>query len=144
MKRSSLILVAALALLTPWLAYTEDAASYNASVVTISTEQAKKLYDLGATFIDVRDEEEWRLGHIENAHHVEFDHNFSRLRELESVDEDTPLVIYCNSRNCETGIYASAVSLFWGFSNVFYYAEGYFSWILQDYPAVMNLTATLD
>ncbi|MGQ9425927.1 rhodanese-like domain-containing protein [Gilvimarinus sp. F26214L] len=111
-------------------------------VVAVSLSQAKRLYDLGAVFIDVRSDEEWRLGHIKGAHHVNFRRNFARLKDLEGVDRKTALVFYCSSLECKTGPYASAVSKEWGFKNVFYFQAGYFAWMLEDYPIVINADVT--
>lgn len=109
-------------------------------VITISADQAKQLFDAGVTFIDVRSKDEWHLGHIKNALHIEFNQDFEQLRRWDQARKDKPIVIYCSSSECQSGALASAVSLYWGFNKVFYFADGYFSWLLQDYPAVMNTT----
>ncbi|MEX1034135.1 MAG: rhodanese-like domain-containing protein [Cellvibrionaceae bacterium] len=107
-------------------------------VIIVNIEEAKRLYDLGAVFIDVRGDEEWGLGHIKGAQHVNFRKNFVKLKNLSGVDKDTPLVFYCASIECEAGPYASAVSIEWGFENVFYFRSGYFSWMLKDHPINMD------
>lgn len=111
-------------------------------VVIVDLHQAKRLYDLGAVFIDVRNDEEWRLGHIKNARHVNFRKNFVKLKSLDGIDKETPLVFYCAMLECTSGPYASAVSIEWGFENVFYFQRGYFSWMLEDYPVDMNNEVT--
>lgn len=105
-------------------------------------EQAKRLYDLGAVFIDVRRDEEWRLGHIENARHVSFRKNFAQLKELDGINKKTPLVFYCSMSECKTGPYASAISMEWGYENVFYFRRGYFAWMAEDYPIDMSQQLT--
>jgi rhodanese-related sulfurtransferase len=108
------------------------------SVLTVSLQEAKRLWDLGAVFIDVRSDEEWHLGRIKNARHVNFRRNFAKLKTLEGINSETPLVFYCSMPECKTGPYASAVSMEWGFKNVFYFPRGYFAWMLQDYPIDME------
>lgn len=111
-------------------------------VVTLGLGQAKRLYDLGAVFIDVREDDEWQLGHIKNARHVNFRRNFVELKSLEGVNQDTPLVFYCSMPECKVGPYAAAVSIEWGYTNVFYFPRGYFAWMLQDYPIELNSGVT--
>ena len=103
-------------------------------VVTVSVQQAKRLHDLGATFIDIRSLDEWRIGHIDNALHLDFYEDLNSLRENPEISKNTPLVFYCESSECMQAAYASAVSIFWGFDNVFYFQDGYFAWLLKDYP----------
>lgn len=108
------------------------------SVMTVSLQEAKRLWDLGAVFIDVRSDEEWHLGRIKNARHVNFRKNFAKLKTLDGINSETPLVFYCAMPECKTGPYASAVSMEWGFKNVFYFPRGYFAWMMQDYPIDME------
>jgi rhodanese-related sulfurtransferase len=108
------------------------------SVMTVSLEEAKRLWDLGAVFVDVRSDAEWQLGRIRNARHVNFRKNFAKLKTLDGINSETPLVFYCSMPECKSGPYASAVSMEWGFKNVFYFPRGYFAWMLQDYPIDMN------
>jgi rhodanese-related sulfurtransferase len=110
---------------------------------TINVFQAKHLYDKGAVFIDVRSDEEWEIGHIDGAIHLDFQRDFAKLYGANGITRDTPLVIYCNSSNCLRSAYASAVSVYWGFRNVFYFRSGYFSWMLEDFPVNMSLIAKL-
>ncbi|WP_439135662.1 rhodanese-like domain-containing protein [Pseudomaricurvus sp.] len=105
---------------------------------TINVFKAKELYDRGAVFIDVRNNDEWTIGHIDGAIHLDFQKDFAKLYSSKLVNRDTPIVIYCNSSNCLRSAYAVAVSVHWGFSNVYYFREGYFAWILEDYPSIMS------
>ena len=108
---------------------------------TVNVFEAKQLYDRGAVFIDVRGDEEWSIGHIKGAIHLDFQRDFAKLYGANGITRETPLVIYCNSSNCLRSAYASAVSVYWGFRNVFYFRNGYFSWMLEDYPVTMQQVA---
>ena len=103
-------------------------------VITVSLEQAKRLHDLGATFIDIRSHDAWQIGHIDKALHYDFYNDLDSLRNSEEITKDTPLVFYCESSECLQAAYASAVSLFWGYDKVFYFQDGYYAWLLKDYP----------
>ena len=108
---------------------------------TVNVFEAKQLYDRGAVFIDVRGDEEWSIGHIKGAIHLDFQRDFAKLYGANGITRETPLVIYCNSSNCLRSAYASAVSVYWGFRNVFYFRNGYFSWMLEDFPVTMQQVA---
>ena len=103
-------------------------------VITINLEQAKKLHELGATFIDIRSPESWRIGHIDKALNFDFYEDLNGIKQSPQIAKDTPLVFYCESSECVQAAYASAVSLFWGYDKVFYFQDGYFAWLLKDYP----------
>lgn len=144
MKQRSWWFLAVLTLCLPSLAAEQSGTIDLQRVVTIDVFQAKQLFDLGAVFIDVRNDNEWQLGHIRNAVHLDFKRDFASIRSMTGIDEQTPLVIYCNSSECLLSAYASAVSAFWGYRKVFYFRDGYFSWMLQDFPVVMNLSARFE
>ena len=145
MKQCSWWFLAVLTLCLPSMA-TEQSGTIDLQqrVVTVDVFQAKQLFDLGAVFVDVRSNSEWQLGHIANALHLDFQRDFENIRTMTEIDQQTPLVIYCSSSECLLGAYASAVSAFWGYQNVFYFRAGYFGWMLQDFPVVMNLSARLE
>ncbi|GAB3100970.1 rhodanese-like domain-containing protein [Aestuariicella hydrocarbonica] len=124
--------------------YSDESPAGITGAVTVDVFQAKQLYDRGALFVDVRADEEWSIGHIAGAVHLDFQRDFAKLYAAEGVTRDTPLVLYCNSSNCLRSAYASAVSVYWGFKNVFYFRAGYFAWLLEDFPAVMSHVAVVD
>lgn len=110
---------------------------------TVSVFEAKRLYDSGAVFIDVRGDEEWGIGRIAGAIHLDFQRDFAKLYGANGITRETPLVIYCSSSNCLRSAYASAVSVYWGFKRVHYFRAGYFSWMLEDYPVDLPQVARL-
>ncbi len=111
---------------------------------TINVFQAKYLYDQGAVFIDVRSDEEWQIGHIQDAIHLDFQRDFGFLYQASDIPRDTPLVIYCNSIDCLRSAYACSVSVIWGFSRVYYFRSGYFAWLLEDFPVVTGILASME
>lgn len=125
-------------ILAPLLAEAAVQEGTATKVIVVNLDQAKRLYDLGAVFIDVRDDEQWELGRIKNARHVNFRKNFASLKTLKGIDKETPLVFYCSSAECEIGPYAAAVSMEWGYEKVLYFQAGYFAWMLEDYPIDME------
>ena len=66
-----------------------DKSSYRSPVhvdgaITTSLPEAKKLYDQGMVFIDVRNPRFYAKGHIPGAHHFDFKNNFDESK-LDSV-----------------------------------------------------------
>ena len=138
----SLLLI--LTMLFSSLAFADYAPMGISGVRTVNVFQAKALYDAGAIFVDVRNDEEWRMGHISGALHLDFQRDFEKLYKAKDVKRSTPLVIYCSSAECMRSAYASAVSVYWGFSNVYYFRTGFFAWMLEDFPVIMPMTAMHD
>ncbi|MGY0393191.1 rhodanese-like domain-containing protein [Bizionia sp. KMM 8389] len=57
--------------------------------------QVKMYLDNGATILDVRSEQEWRNGHIENAVHIPLDELTTRIDEVKTLNK--PIVVCCES-----------------------------------------------
>jgi rhodanese-related sulfurtransferase len=105
---------------------------------TIDAYEALKLFEKGATFIDVRDQFEYQLGHIRSAVHLDLKRDFNDLYLIETLDKDIPIVIYCNSAHCYRSAVATFLAVAWGYENVHYFKDGYFTWLALDLPVVMD------
>lgn len=105
---------------------------------TIDAYQALNLFEKGATFIDVRDQFEYQLGHIRSAVHLDLKRDFNDLYLIETLDRDIPIVIYCNSAHCYRSAVATFLAVAWGYENVHYFKDGYFTWLALDLPVVMD------
>ncbi|NRA89271.1 MAG: rhodanese-like domain-containing protein, partial [Rhizobiales bacterium] len=55
------------------------------------------------------------------------------------ITKDTPLVFYCNSPLEYRSAMASFFAVKWGYTNVSYFREGYFSWMAADFPLEYDL-----
>ena len=62
----------------------------------ISTEKAQELMSDRVTVIDVRDQQSYSMGHIQNAVHVS-DENIQQF--IDGTDKSKPLIIYCYRGN---------------------------------------------
>ncbi len=108
-------------------------------VTTVSILDAYKLHKKGAIFIDVRDRESWENGHIEGALHLDFTaEEFIALYSNDALDRSTPIVFYCNSSLHNAAAMASYFAQEWGYTNVFYFRDGYYSWLAVDAPMTMG------
>ena len=107
---------------------------------TVSTNQAKELFDQGAVFIDVRDAQSWSLGHIEGAVNLNFNASeFAVLYLSDELDRDTPIVFYTSSALSMNSAMASYFASNWGYKNVYYFREGFYSWMAADLPVELKM-----
>jgi len=107
---------------------------------TVNLAQAKKLFDDGAVFIDVRDPQSWSLGHIEGSVNLNFNANeFAVLYVSKDLDRTTPIVFYTSSALNVSSAMASFFASNWGYTNVYYFRDGYYSWMAADYPVELRM-----
>lgn len=109
-----------------------------AGAKTVDAYMAMKLFEEGATFIDVRDQFEYQLGHIRSAVHLDLKRDFNDLYLIETLDRNIPIVIYCNSAHCYRSAVATFLAVSWGYENVHYFKDGYFTWLALDLPVIMD------
>lgn len=96
--------------------------------VTVDTAEAKRLFDRGVTFIDVRSNADWQAGRIPASHHLELKSAYDEQALSQIVNRSDPVVIYCNSTGCMRSSKACQKAVEWGFSKVYYYRLGYPDW----------------
>lgn len=105
--------------------------------ITVNTQQAKRLHELGALFIDIRTRQEWNWGHVKSARPLGLKSTFSLLYQEGVADRKKPIVIYGSGTHRVRSAFASYLAVLWGYEKVFYFREGYFSWLAFDLPVVM-------
>lgn len=66
-----------------------------AGATTVDAAQAKALFDRGATFIDVRGADLWRVGRIPGAKWLDWSSEFSEQNLTRAVATSDEVVIYC-------------------------------------------------
>ena len=96
--------------------------------VTVDATEAKRLFDQGAVFLDVRGQRDWDAGRIPGSDYLELKKQFNEEALANIVSRDKPVVIYCNSLGCMRSSEACAKAVEWGFKQVFYFREGYPAW----------------
>ncbi|WP_417431598.1 rhodanese-like domain-containing protein [Kiloniella sp.] len=95
---------------------------------TVNTAEAKALFDEGVYFVDVRKDSDWESGRVPDAIHIELKKVFSDETLTAEVEKDAKVVIYCNGEKCLRSSQAAAKAVEWGFSNVYYYRDGFPAW----------------
>lgn len=101
--------------------------------MTVDVDQARRLYQLGAVFIDIRPDREWAWGHVYGAVHLDLQQGFVGLAQPQ-WPRNVPLVIYCDSEICPASALAASLAVQWGYRQVFYFRAGFFAWQLYDQP----------
>ncbi|MGB3621976.1 MAG: rhodanese-like domain-containing protein [Ketobacter sp.] len=135
---AKIVSVLALTWCSAW-ALAEAPAEVN-GVETVTLNKAKSLFDEGAVFIDVRDQQSWSLGHIEGSVNLDFNASeFAVLYISEELDRSTPIVFYTSSPLNPSSAMASYFASTWGYSNVYYFREGFYSWMAADMPVNLKM-----
>jgi tetratricopeptide (TPR) repeat protein len=101
---------------------------------TVDAADAKTLFDRGVPFIDVRADGDRSLGHVLGDIHLNLDDAFGKESLGAVVGKDQEVVIYCMGPRCLRSSQACAKALSWGFTQVFYFREGFPAWKAGGYP----------
>lgn len=85
----------------------------------ISCEQMKEIMkgDNNPQLIDVRTEEEYKEGHLDNSANIPYDIIVNGIKAYEIVKEDTPIIVYCKSGQRSAKAYQSLVDA--GYTKVY-------------------------
>jgi len=106
---------------------------------TIDYGDAMRLMEEGAVFIDVRMEQDWNVGRIKGAIHLDFKEDFFVLYISDLLNHNTPIVFYCNSPLSFRGAMASFFAVKWGYTNIYFFRDGYYRWLAEDMPVEFKL-----
>jgi adenylate cyclase len=87
---------------------------------TVEGADAKALFDKGVSFIDVRNLELWKLGHILGATLLDLKADFTRENLSKLANKDDPIVIYCEGHKCLRSSKACSMAVTWKFTQVYY------------------------
>jgi len=101
---------------------------------TVSAIEAKKLFDDGVMFLDVRKNSDWDAGRVPEAEYLESKKAFTESALSEIAKKSDAMVIYCNGEKCMRSSKAASKAVAWGYSNVYYFRDGYPAWKAAGYP----------
>ena len=123
-------------LLSPQITFAGDGVSPMVieGAKTVTTEEAKKLFDDGVLFIDVRKDKDWNAGRVSDAVQLNVKTKLSEETMLAELKKGDPVVIYCNGEKCMRSSKACKKAVEWGFTNVSYYRDGFPAWKNAGYP----------
>ena len=97
----------------------------------IGTLEATRLMNEDALMLDVREDNEWAVGHIPNARHIRLGELSNQLTSLEKF-KDQPIVVYCRSGHRSAR--ACALLKKSGYSNANNLAGGIIAWEQANLP----------
>ena len=106
--------------------------------VAITLKQAYKLYNEKTLFVDARDYVEYEISHIKGAislPYYEFD-NYKSV--LDTIPKTTPLVAYCDGKECDLSIHLSDKLYELGYGDVYIFFGGWMDWQDKNYPVDSN------
>ena len=101
---------------------------------TVDSKKAKELFDSGALFVDSRKNSDWEAGRIPDAVHLELKSVFNEGSLSAEAEKGDPLVCYCNGIKCKRSSVCTMKAVEWGFTNVYYYRNGFPAWKAAGYP----------
>ena len=101
--------------------------------ITTSVLDAKKLFDQGVVFVDVRNPRYYAKAHIPGAFHADLKQSFSESILNGIARKDQEIVFYCSGVKCSRSYRASAKAVSWGFSKVHYFRGGIAEWKKEGY-----------
>lgn len=136
MKRfnSYLIILMAMFALTGTVAAKDPSPESIAGATSIDAAKAKDLFDIGTLFVDVRSDKDWAAGRIPDAVHFELKKVFSEETLAKEAKKSDAVVIYCNGHSCHRSAKACTKAVAWGYSNVYYFRDGFPAWKAAGYP----------
>lgn len=117
------------------MAIAADAPMEVAGATTIDTAKAKELFDAGTVFVDPRRDSDWAAGRIPDAVHLELKGVFNEASLTEATGgKDKAVIFYCNGAKCARSATCAEKAAAWGFSNIYYYRDGFPAWKAAGYP----------
>ena len=127
-------------LLLSFSAHAQEAPLQIAGAKTIDCQGAieimSSLPDL--VIVDTRKHEDFERGHIEGAIAI-LDTDMTADGLAAAVrSKSTPVMFYCNGLKCGRAAHATQKALEWGYTAIFYYAEGTRDWVTNKLPLVTN------
>ncbi|MBI4546785.1 MAG: rhodanese-like domain-containing protein [Ignavibacteriae bacterium] len=101
----------------------------------VTLDQVKRLLAQGrGLFIDARDPESYRKGHIKGARNIFGDAPDRHFEELVEIPRDTLIVIYCNNPECHLGRVLAEFMNVMEFNNLYLYDDGWDGWEEANMP----------
>ena len=106
--------------------------------IAINLEQAYKLYKNDIIFLDAREIEEYKAGHIKNAlslPYYDFD-NYKHI--LNNIPSNSKIVTYCAGTDCDLSILLGRQLSETGYKRVYIFFGGWNDWLSAKYPIEKN------
>jgi len=127
--------IALIALLIPFGVYAADVSPETVEGATsVDAAKAKELFDAGVIFVDTRKDADWAAGRIPEAVHLDVKKVMNEQTLGENAKKGEAVVMYCNGEKCMRSSKASAMAVSWGYTQVYYFRDGFPAWKTAGYP----------
>jgi len=133
-KTRALYYFAALLSLLPFLLNAAEAPISVDGAKTINATKAKQLFDDGVLFIDPRRDSDFSAGRIPDAIPLELKAVFNQESLASEAKKSDAIVFYCNGPQCDRSAVCAEKAISWGYSDVYYFRDGFPAWKLAGYP----------
>lgn len=104
-----------------------------AQPIGINIEQAHKLFELGALFIDAREVSEYKTGHIKNSINLPI-YEFDKFKNiLSGISRSQTIVCYCGGTDCDLSTQLANKLFSLGYRNNYIFISGWEQWKTSGY-----------
>lgn len=104
---------------------------------SVNVDEVKELWMKGALCIDPRSQSDWEAGRIPGALHMMTRSEYytpETVLRFTNGRYDAPIVAYCNAENCLRAAHLAEDLVSWGFTNVYYFRDGFPAWRNSAFP----------
>lgn len=100
----------------------------------INLKQAYQLYKKGVIFLDARENEDYKAGHIKNALNLPY-YDFELFeKNLDNIAKEDTIVTYCGGTDCDLSILLGNDLFESGYKNIYIFFGGWNDWLDAGYP----------
>jgi len=102
--------------------------------IAINLKQAYELYKKSIVFLDARENEDYKEGHIKNALNLPY-YNFDSYKQiLNNIPKSSTIVTYCAGTDCDLSILLGKQLFESGYKYVYVFFGGWNDWLNANYP----------
>ena len=106
----------------------------NIAPTAITVEQAYRLYNAGAIFLDARMEAEYDFGHIKGAINLPYKKLGEHISKISSLPKNSTFITYCDGVGCDASIELANELAELGYTNIRIFYSGWNDWQDNNYP----------
>jgi rhodanese-related sulfurtransferase len=101
----------------------------------ITVDQAYRLYNAGAVFLDARIEADYNFGHIKGAVSLPYNRVDEHISRISGLPKNSTFITYCDGVGCDASIDLAKRLAELGYTNVKIFYSGWNDWKDNNYPA---------
>jgi rhodanese-related sulfurtransferase len=106
--------------------------------IAINLKQAYELYKKDIVFLDARENDEYKEGHIKNALSLPYYDFDSYKQVLNNIPKSSTIVTYCAGTDCDLSILLGKQLFESGYKKIYIFFGGWNDWFNANYPIIRN------